>query len=229
MTRLIEFFDQATIKSDWRTRYIRYRIGRLKHQYWLINRKNPAEAVVDTYDYQILKNCQPGTTVFFASAGHYLRDIFPAIEVVEMHPVVKTFYPAAHICEQRENLAQLPFKADNFAVVNNRGDHWVDVAGLTEHIQHYTQIMNPGCRFFYSFRDTQIVVNRLTTNLTSHFIDWALSLEQQCGLTLAWFDVGFPRKQPDHQGQYDTLEMPDVTNGNLKFWFVYQGEPWSIV
>jgi len=228
MTRLVEFFDQATIKSDWRTQYIRYRLGRLKHQYWLINRKNPTEAVIDTYDYRILQNCQPGTTVFFASAGHYLRDVFPNIEVVEMHPVVKTFYPAAHICEQRQDLANLPFKADNFAVVNNRGDHWVDVQGLTEHIRHYTQAMNPGCRFFYSFRDTQIVVNRLTTDLVKHFINWALSLEHECGLTLVWFDIGFPRKQAIH-GQYDTLEMPDTTNGNLKFWFVYQGEPWPVI
>ena len=94
---IIESFDQSQFKADWKTQYIRYRLGRLKHQYWLINRKNPKQAVMDTYDYSVLKNCQQGTTVYFASAGYYLKDIFPEIEVVEMQPVVKTFYPSAHM------------------------------------------------------------------------------------------------------------------------------------
>lgn len=28
-------------------------------------------------------------------------------------------------------------------------------------------------------------------------------------------------------GYYDQLENPDTTNGNLKFWFVYKGDPWQ--
>jgi hypothetical protein len=177
MTKIIEFFDQATIKSDWKTQYIRYRLGRLKHQYWLWNRKNKSDAVIDEYDHFILKNCQPGKTVFFASAGYYLKDIYPEIESVEMHTVVKTFYNDVYICPDRKDLANtLPFKCDNFAVVNNRADHWVTVDGLTDHLKNYCSVMNSGCRFFYSFRDTQIHVNRLTTDMHTHFLDWAKSL-----------------------------------------------------
>ena len=229
MPKVVEWFNHSSIKTDWKTQYIRYRLGRLKHQYWLWNRKNPSRALVDEYDYSILKNCQSGRTVFFASAGYYLKDIWSEIEVVEMHPVVKTFYPDAHICQNRQQLSELvTFRADNFAVVNNRADHWVTVDGITEHIRCYTKIMQPGCRFFYSFRDTQIHVNRLKVDLEQHFITWAKSLEQ-LGLTLTWYSVDFEKKTPDENGCYNMMENPDTTNGNLKFWFVYQGTPWEII
>jgi hypothetical protein len=227
MTKLIEFFDQQPIKSDWKTQYIRYRLGRLKHQYWLWNRKNPDRALIDEYDYAILRNCQPGRTVFFSSAGYYLKDIWPEIESVEIYPVVKTFYPGVHLCLRREQLKTLPWRADNFAVVNNRADHWVTVDGLTAHLEHYCQLMNPGCRVFYSFRDTQIHVNRLTTDMEALFLSWAQGLES-IGLQLVWHSVNFDRKVPDQHGYYDQLENPDTTNGNLKFWFVYKGTPWSV-
>jgi len=230
MINIIENFDQSQIKSDWKTQYTRYRLGRLKHQYWLINRKNPEQAIMDTYDYSVLKNCQQGTTVFFASAGYYLKDIFPEIEVVEMHPVVKTFYPNAHICKHRSQLTELAFRADNFAVINNRADIWTEIENVTGHCKAYTAAMNPGCRFFYSFRDTQISgLNRLTTDMEMFFLTWAKNLESECGLTLVWHDVNFKKKAPDGNGCYDMLENPDTTNGNLKFWFVYKGKSWTPV
>jgi hypothetical protein len=228
MINIIENFDQSPFKTDWKTQYIRYRLGRLKHQYWLINRKNPEQAIIDTYDYSILKNCQEGTTIFFASAGHYLKDIFPDIEVVEMHPVVKTFYPDAHICQDRSQLSTLPFCADNFAVVNNRGDLWAELENITAYCKDYTTIMNPGCRFFYSFRDTQVLgVNRLTTDMEELFLDWAISLEKTHNLKLVWHEINFKKKLPDQNNYYDQLENPDTTNGNLKFWFVYNGDSWT--
>ena len=229
MPKIVEWFNHSSIKTDWKTQYIRYRLGRLKHQYWLWNRKKSTQALVDEYDYSILKNCQPGCTVFFASAGYYLKDIWPEIEVVEMHPVVQTFYPDIYICKDRSQLSNiLPWKVDNFAIVNNRGDHWVDVDGLTDHIRNYSTVMNSGCRFFYSFRDTQIHVNRLTIDLEGHYLDWAHSL-QNIGFDLVWHSINFKRKVPDQNGYYDQLENPDTTNGNLKFWFVYKGQSWDIV
>jgi len=229
--KIIEFFNQSAIKPDWKTQYIRYRLGRLKHQYWLWNRKNPTCAQVDSYDYSILKNCQPGRTVFFASSGYYLKDLWPEIDVIEMHPVVQTFYPSAIICKSRDSLQDILVpKADNFAVVNNRGDIWTELENITGHCEEYTKAMNPGCRFFYSFRDTQVSgLNRLTTDMEQHFLDWAHSLKQKLGLELVWHDINFEKKVPDHNGYYNQLENPDTTNGNLKFWFVYKGNPWTIV
>jgi len=230
MSKIVEFFNQSEIKTDWKTQYIRYRIGRLKHQYWLWNRKSDSEALIDQYDWFILKNCQPGHTVFFASSGYYLKDIYPEITVVEMHPVVKTFYPEVLICERRGDLCHMDLKADNFAVVNNRGDIWTELHNVSVHCRNYTKAMQPGCRFFYSFRDTQIVgFNRLTTNMEQYFLDWARGLEYTHQLKLVWYDIAFPKKEPDENGFYDMLENPDTTNGNLKFAFVYQGNPWEIV
>lgn len=228
MTKIIESFDQATIKGDWRTQYRRYRAGRLKHQYWLWNRKSSNQALVDEYDYKILKNCQPGHTIFFSSAGYYLKDIFPEITVVEQFPIVKTFYTDAIICEDRTQLPNvIQTKADNFAMVNNRAEVWITVDGLTEHIRNYTSVMNTGCRLFYSFRDTQMWVNRLTIDMEDHFKQWALSLEAELGLKLVWHSIEFPKKQPQENGDYDVHENPDTANGNLKFWFVYKGKPWT--
>lgn len=230
MTKIIESFAHATLKTDWRTQYRRYRAGRLKHQYWLWNRKADNNAMIDQYDYNILQNCQPGHTVFFASAGYYLKDIWPEITVIEQWPVVQTFYPGVKICQQRQNLPLVCDRpADNFAVVNNRSEMWTDVNGLSQHLEHYTKIMNPGCRVFYSFRDTQIYMNRLKTNMHDHFLTWAKSLKQSHGLTLVWHSIDFKKKQPDGLGNYDVLENPDTTNGNLKFWFVFQGRPWEVV
>ena len=224
--QLVEKIIHADHKTDFNTRYIKYRAGRLKHQYWLWNRKSQNK-IVDEYDACILKNCQAGTTAFFASAGYYLKDIWPEIDSIETHSVVSEFYPGVIFAKSRQHLAQVvPHHYDNFAVVNNRGDHWVTVDGLTDHIGNYSTVMNPGCRFFYSFRDTQIHVNRLTTDLESHYLNWAQSLHN-IGLTLVWHDIQFRKKEKDGNGNYDGLENPDTTNGNLKFWFVYKGQSWT--
>lgn len=229
MSKIIEFFNQCEIKSDWKTQYLRYRFGRLKHQYWLWNRKRQSELLVEEYDYFILRNCQPGNTVFFASAGYYLRDIWSDIISVEMHPIVKTFYPEARICTDRKQLpVVVPEGADNFAVVNNRGDIWTEITNITKHVEQYIKVMNRGCRFFYSFRDTQVVgVNRLTVDMEKFFLDWAKSLST-LGLDLVWSQIDFPRKIADEGGNYDLNENPDTTNGNIKFAFVYRGDPWQI-
>jgi len=225
MQKIIENFDQATLRTDWKTQYRRYRTGRLKHQYWLENRRS-STALVDEYDYSILQNCQPGHTVFFSSAGYYLKDIWPEITVVEMFPVVQTFYPNSIYVEDRSQICSRVAPIDNFACVNNRAEMWCTVDGLTQHFEHYVKAFNPGCRVFYSFRDTQMWVNRLTTDLEDHFLSWAHGLHK-LGLRLVWHSIEFPRKVPADDGSYNLLENPDTTNGNLKFWFEYQGNDWK--
>ena len=68
----------------------------------------------------------------------------------------------------------------------------------------------------------------ILNTLEQYYLDWALALEKRCDLKLVWHDINFARKMPDHNGYYDQLENPDTTNGNLKFWFVYKGTPWSV-
>lgn len=224
--RLVEQIIKNEHKENFKTRYIKYRAGRLKHQYWLWNRKQD-QKIIDEYDAKILRNCQPGRTAFFSSAGYYLKDIWPEIDSIEMYPVVQEFYPGVITVESRSQLAEtVTGKYDNFAVVNNRADHWVSTQGLTQHLQNYSSILNPGARVFYSFRDTQIHYNRLRIQARQHFMDWALGLSD-IGLDLVWSDLQFRLKTKDGQGNYDAFENPDTVNGNLKFWFVYQGQPWK--
>jgi len=224
--RLVEQIIKNEHKENFKTRYIKYRAGRLKHQYWLWNRKQD-QKIIDEYDAKILRNCQPGRTAFFSSAGYYLKDIWPEIDSIEMYPEVQEFYPEVITVESRSQLAEIVTgKYDNFAVVNNRADHWVSTQGLTQHLQNYSSILNPGARVFYSFRDTQIHYNRLRIQARQHFMDWALGLSD-IGLDLVWSDLQFRPKIKDGQGNYDAFENPDTVNGNLKFWFVYQGQPWK--
>lgn len=226
--RLIEQIFVEEHNSNFRTRYTKYRAGRLKHQYWLWNRKQQQKRI-DVYDASILKNCQPGKTTFCASAGYYLKDFYPDIDSIEMHPIVKEFYPAVILVTSREDLdQQIPYRYDNFAVVNNRADHWVGVDGLTSHLRNYCKILNQGARVFYSFRDTQIHYNRLRVDAQAYFLDWARSLEA-IDLKLVWHDIKFPKKEKDGNGNYNAWENPDTTNGNLKFWFVYKGHPWDVI
>lgn len=223
--KLVEQIYHDEHRTDFKTQYIKYRAGRLKHQYWLWNRKR-SNKVVDQYDALILKNCKPGTTAFFCSGGYYLKDIWPNIDSLEMHSVVKSFYNDVVLVPNREHLGiTVSQRYDNFAVVNNRGDHWVSVDGLKQHLAHYTSILNPGARLFYSFRDTQIHYNRLIVDSVTYFTSWARSLED-IGLTLVWSDAVFKKKVKDDAGNYDAMENPDTVNGNIKFWFVYQGQPW---
>lgn len=224
--KLVEQIYTDEHKTDFKTQYIKYRAGRLKHQYWLWNRKR-SEKVVDQYDAAILKNCQSGTTAFFCSAGYYLKDLWPNIDSIEMHPVVSQFYKDVITVKGRRQLADsVQYKYDNFAVVNNRGDHWVSINGLTQHLINYTSVLNDNARVFYSFRDTQIHYNRLVVDSEKYFESWANSLTS-IGLSLVWSDIAFPKKVKDGTGNYDAFENPDTTNGNLKFWFVYKGKPWT--
>lgn len=224
--RLVEQIVQNEHKSDFRTRYIKYRSGRLKHQYWLWNRKRPTK-VVDSYDAAILEQCKPGKIAFFSSSGYYLKDIWPEIDSIELYSVVSEFCKNVITVSSRKDLhTQVTHKYDNFAVVNNRSDHWVTVDGLTEHLLDYSSILNDGARVFYSFRDTQILYNRLTVNAPDYFLNWAISLEKY-GYRLVWSDIRFEEKIKEHD-TYSPMENPDTTNGNLKFWFEYKGNSWKI-
>lgn len=224
--KLVEQIYTDEHKTDFKTQYIKYRAGRLKHHHWLWNRKR-SEKVIDQYDALILKNCKPGKTAFFCSGGYYLKDIWPEIDSIEMHSVVKDFYKNIIFTNSREQLENVvPYKYDNFAVVNNRGDHWVTIDGLKEHLINYTKVLNPGARLFYSFRDTQIQYNRLKVDSVDYFTSWAQSLSS-IELKLVWANVNFMKKIKDKNGNYNLMENPDTTNGNIKFWFVYKGTPWN--
>lgn len=218
--KIIDDFDDASMRDDDKHNYIRYRLGRLKHQLWLENRKNKNKFVIDEYDHFIVRNLRPGNTCAFGSAGYYLDEVIEDLTVVEQWPIVKKFYPKCHIITDRSEISYLG-KFDNFIVNNNRGDLWETAEGLTKHVMHYTNAMAVGCLFFYSFRDTQIHYNRLTLDHNDYFLSWAHGLTNM-GLNLLWHDIKFAVKVKDGEGNYDGFENPDTTNGNIKFVFQFK-------
>lgn len=224
MQKLIEKFEDYAINSDHnpKTDYIRYRIGRLKHDLWLRNRKRHT-VEIEPYDNFIVKNLQPGKTCVFGSAGYYLEDIVPELTVIEQWPIVKKFYPPAQIVSDRAEVHAINGAVfNNFVVINNRGDLLCDINSLDKHVENYVKAMRSGCLFFYSFRDTQIVDwNRLTVNHYDYFLSWGQSLADKFNLHMIWNDIQFADK-PKINGQYDIMENPDTTNGNIKFVFQYQ-------
>ena len=218
--KIVEEFTNLKMRNDDKHNYIRYRLGRLKHQFWLVNRKNKNEIIIDEYDNFIINNLKKGKTCIFGSAGYYLDDIIEDLTVIEQHSIVKKFYPQAHIVSNRLDISKID-KFDNFIVNNNRGDMWKTLEELKVLIEEYTHSMNKGCLFFYSFRDTQIPVwNRLKLNHYDYFYNWAVNLSD-IGLNLIWHDIKFATKIPNKNGEYDGLENPDTTNGNLKFIFQF--------
>jgi len=213
------------LSQSWITQYKRFRMGRLKHQYWLTNRKNSTEFIIDPYDYFILQNLNAGPTTIFGSAGYYLEEVVPDLHVVEMHPVVKTFYPKAIIVSDRKDIKNHVPKSANFIVTNNRGDHWMkDVNELNSNIKSYVDCLQPNGLLFYSFRDTQMLpLNRLVVDMEEYYRLWAVSLQEQFGLVLCWSDINFKKQIANKQGIYPSHENPDTTNGNLKFIFCLRG------
>lgn len=225
MKKLIEHFDDYPMIDTDRHNYRRYRMGRLKHQIWLYNRKRDT-IVLDTHDKFILDNINQGKTCIFGSAGYYLEDVIPDLTVVEQWPIVKKFYPKVQIIKHRSEIAKNNGAVfDNFVVVNNRGDLLCELEGISEHIDSYTKAMKPGCLFFYSFRDTQVMNwNRLTTNHYKYFYDFGLQIQKEFGLNLIYHDIQFAKKNKDGEGNYDIWENPDTSNGNIKFVFEFKSK-----
>lgn len=218
----IEFhLDKSNQKDDFKTKYLQFRLGRVKHQLWLKNRKAKQKCLYEA-DKAILDQCQAGTTAIFDSAGYYIKDLFPThdIDVIESNPVVKKFYPDC-LNITRERLVDLGPRYDNFIVTNARSDHWVTMQGLADYFLIYTKVMKQGCKFFYSFRDTQMLgFNRLKVDMENFFLEWANDLQRSHGLELIGHKIDFKKKIRQPDGGYDLGENPDTTNGNIKFMFI---------
>lgn len=224
--KLIEHFSDFDQVSNEQSidkhNYIRYRLGRIRHAYWLKNRKRTDNFVIDEYDWFIINNLRPGKTCYYGSAGYYLDQVIKNLTVIEHRNIVGHFYPKAHIMYDRAEIGKkFPKQFDNFVVINNRNDHWGNgIATLKDHIGNYVKAIAPNGLLFYSFRDTQIPCwNRLTVDHYEYFYNFAKDLEKSFNMNLLWYDIKFAKKEKDYYGRYDMLENPDTSNGNIKFIF----------
>ena len=219
MKKLIEHFNDYPMIETKKHDYIRYRLGRIKHELWLKNRKNKDKIIIDSYDRFIIENLKTGNTCIFGCAGYYLEELIKNLTVVEQWPIVKEFYPKAQIISHRSEISKNNGKYfDNFISTNPRGDHWCTIEDLVDtHVSEYVKTMKDGCLFFYSFRDTQMLYNRLKNNHYEHFNNFGILCEKKLNLNILWKDIQFTKKLKDSFGNYNMEENPDTTNGNIKF------------
>lgn len=224
MKKLIEHYSEYKMlfseNENNLQEYRKFRFGRLKHEFWLKSRKNKDYVYIDEYDKFILDNLNPGKTCYFCSAGYYMEELIEDLTVVETRKVVKSFYPDAVIVKDREEFAnRFETTFDNFVVVNNRSDHWTTLEGLYEHLSNYSKTLKNNGLLFYSFRDTQIQnIHRLMMDQEQLFLTFAKLLSRK-QLYLEQHNIQFATKEKDPDGNYDFLENPDTTNGNIKFVF----------
>ena len=210
--KIVKHYKELTPKTiDKKTAYLRYRVGKIKHELWLKSRKSN-KVYLTSYDNYILGKLQPGATAIFGSAGYFLEDCVEDLTVIESQEIVKSFYPKAVIVKDRQEIGTLfPNKFNNFIVTNNRSDLWVDTNGLCSYIEQYKKSMQQDCLFFYSLRDTQFTPwNRLKINHYEMFVGVAKEIEK----------LGFKclESQMDFANG-DGNENPDTTNGNIKYLF----------
>lgn len=210
--KIVKHYKELTPKTiDKKTAYLRYRVGKIKHELWLKSRKSN-KVYLTLYDNYILGKLQPGATAIFGSAGYFLEDCVEDLTVIESQEIVKSFYPKAVIVKDRQEIGTLfPNKFNNFIVTNNRSDLWVDTNGLCSYIEQYKKSMQQDCLFFYSLRDTQFTPwNRLKINHYEMFVGVAKEIEK----------LGFKclESQMDF-ADGDGNENPDTTNGNIKYLF----------
>jgi len=210
--KIVKHYKELTPKTiDKKTAYLRYRVGKIKHELWLKSRKSN-KVYLTSYDNYILGKLQPGATAIFGSAGYFLEDCVEDLTVIESQEIVKSFYPKAVIVKDRQEIGTLfPNKFNNFIVTNNRSDLWVDTNGLCSYIEQYKKSMQQDCLFFYSLRDTQFTPwNRLKINHYEMFVGVAKEIEK----------LGFKclESQMDF-ADGDGNENPDTTNGNIKYLF----------
>lgn len=210
--KIVKHYKELTPKTiDKKTAYLKYRVGKIKHELWLKSRKSN-KVYLTSYDNYILGKLQPGATAIFGSAGYFLEDCVEDLTVIESQEIVKSFYPKAVIVKDRQEIGTLfPNKFNNFIVTNNRSDLWVDTNGLCSYIEQYKKSMQQDCLFFYSLRDTQFTPwNRLKINHYEMFVGVAKEIEK----------LGFKclESQMDF-ADGDGNENPDTTNGNIKYLF----------
>ena len=72
--KIVKHCKELTRKTmDKKTEYLRYRVGKIKHELWLKSRKTN-NVYLTSYENYILEKLQPGATAIFGSAGYYLED-----------------------------------------------------------------------------------------------------------------------------------------------------------
>jgi hypothetical protein len=220
MQKVIGRYDEAKFKDTYQNHYRRWKFGKPKHTYYVRNR-HAKNKILDMYDCYILENLVPGETVTYDSAGYYLDGIVDNLSVIELNPIVKSWYPDAYIDTGEESVKSLYCQADNFIVNNTIKLRWKTFDQYTNYWKHQIKFLKPGSQIFWSFRDIFVFHNRLKYNFSDLLKNWLRSMEQH-GFYVINLSHSMIKINDTMITLADLPEIEDMVNGNVKVHWQYQ-------
>jgi hypothetical protein len=220
MPKVIDCYADGEFRANYRNRYTRWKFGKPKHNYYVKNRRAPIK-ILDLYDQYILENLNPGTTMAFDCAGYYLDGLVDDLCVVDLDPIVLSWYPQAHIYTDEKSVVELYHSADNFIVINTIKLRWKTFDAYTDFWCRARRFLRNGCQVFFSYRDIFIFHNRLKYNFSELSQQWLLTMEQH------GFYVNKYQYEPISvtSEMHDLSQIPeinDMVNGNVKIHWQYR-------
>jgi hypothetical protein len=220
MQKVIGRYSEATFKETYQNRYRKWKFGKPKHIYYVRNRRS-SHKILDTYDQYILNNLVSGKTVTYDAAGYYLDGIVDDLSVIELNPIVQSWFPAAYIDSGNDSLRSLYGQADNFIVNNTIKLRWKTFDEYTDYWKIQRRFLKSGSQVFFSFRDIFIFHNRLKYNFSVLLQQWVQSMEQY-----GYYPVKISHDLIKINDTIDCLshlpEIDDMVNGNIKIHWKYQ-------
>lgn len=220
MQKVIGRYSDTTFVENYRNRYTRWKFGKPKHNYYVKNRRSKVK-VFDYYDKYIIDNLGPGNTVAFDTAGYYLDGVVDNLTVIDLDPIVRSWYPQAVIFKEEKDVEHLYHSADNFIVNNTIRLRWKT---FDEHAEFWIQarrFLKPGCQVFFSYRDIFIFHNRLKYNFSKLLADWLPAMEQH-GFYVKKYSYDPIPVTKQQTELHQVPEIVDMVNGNVKIHWEYR-------
>lgn len=220
MQKIIGRYSDATFRNTYRNLYTKWKFGKPKHIYYIKNRRS-SDKILDHYDKYLLENFKAGRTIAFDCAGYYLDGLVNDLIVVDLDPIVLSWYPQAQIYTNEESVQHLYSTADNFIVNNTIKLRWKTLDEHREFWKNSRRFLQNGCQVFFSYRDIFIFHNRLKYNFSELLNNWLTTMEE----------YGFYVKNYSYDPIKVTAEMKDIeiipeindmVNGNVKIHWEYK-------
>lgn len=220
MQKVINRYSDATFVQSYRNLYSKWKFGKPKHNYYVKNRR-ATNKLFDYYDKYIINNLQSGHTIAFDTAGYYLDGVVSNLTVIDLNPIVLSWYPQAVIFQQEKDVEHLYNSADNFIVNNTIRLRWKTFDEHADFWIRARRFLKPGCQIFFSYRDIFIFHNRLKYNFSELLANWLPTMEQY-GFYVKHYSY---EKIPvtEHHTEIETVpEISDMVNGNVKIHWEYR-------
>lgn len=220
MQKVIRNYIEGGFRESFRNLYTKWKFGKPKHNYYVQGRRSQTP-VLDSYDYYIINNLQPGRTITYDTAGYYLDSVIDDLVVIELNPIVLRWYPKAIINTGPLVLEPYYGTADNFIVNNTIKLRWKTFEDYTKFWLAQQVFFKPGTQIFFSFRDIFIFHNRLKYKFSDLLSTWLSSMEQHGFKLINLTHDIIPITE--HMDNLDDMpEITDMVNGNIKIHWRYK-------